>query len=142
MRRHDLRAKAVQAIYQVDVGRSSAAEAVAHVFEEEGEATDDDRAYVRRLVDGVVEQMPEIDRILSERVQGWRLDRIARVDLAVLRLALFELLHEWDVDVATIADEAVELAKQYSTEESGRFVNGVLSRVIPLAQERRAAARP
>ncbi|WP_035461993.1 transcription antitermination factor NusB [Alicyclobacillus macrosporangiidus] len=141
MRRHDLRAKAVQAIYQVEVGKSSAQEAIGHVFEDEGSATDADRTYVARLVEGTVAALPEIDDILKERVQGWRLDRIARVDLAILRLAVFELLYEWDVDVATIADEAVELAKQYSTEESGRFVNGVLSRVIPLAHERRAAAR-
>ncbi|MCL6593122.1 MAG: transcription antitermination factor NusB [Alicyclobacillus sp.] len=142
MKRHELRAKAVQALYQMEVGKAAASAAVAHVLEGETEITPHERAYVERLVNGAAAAQTEIDELLSERMQGWSLTRLARVDLSVLRLAVYELLYEPAVDLAVVIDEAVELAKEYSTEESGRFVNGVLARVLPVAQARREAAQP
>lgn len=139
MRRHDLRRKAVQALYQVDVGKSEILEAVGHVLEGEPEVTDQDRAYVTRLVNGTRIHIAEIDDLLTDNLQNWTLDRIAKVDLNVLRLAIQELIYEKEVDVATIMDEAVEVAKAFSTDESGKFVNGVLARVLPAISDRRSS---
>jgi transcription antitermination protein NusB len=81
------------------------------------------------LVNGVSALAQRIDELLDAAAVGWDVDRMAAVDRAVLRLATYELLERPDVPVAVVIDEAVELAKQYSTEDSGRFVNGVLSAV-------------
>jgi N utilization substance protein B len=131
MRRHEARQRALQALFQIDVGRVRPTDAIQHVLGEVEGATDEDRSYVSWLVEGTAAHLADIDELLSTRVQGWSLDRMAAVDRNILRLAVFELLYEEDLDVATIVDEAVELAKEFSTEESGRFVNGVLARVLP-----------
>jgi len=81
------------------------------------------------LVVGVEEHISEIDVLIIENAKGWAIDRMPALDRAVLRIAIFELLHRKDTPVAVVIDEAVELAKRFSTDDSGRFVNGVLSAV-------------
>lgn len=83
--------------------------------------------YTSRLVAGVGEHLVAIDDVVGRLARGWSLDRMPAMDRAVLRLGVYELAHEPDVPTAVVIDEAVELAKRYSTEESGRFVNGVLA---------------
>ena len=80
-------------------------------------------------MEGVTANAAEIDRIVGAHSEGWTLDRMPVLDRNVLRLATFELMHLPDVPVAVVIDEAVELAKAYSTEDSGRYVNGVLAAV-------------
>lgn len=136
MKRHEARQCALQALYQVDVGKVDAESAVLHVLDTAKlEASATDLAFIRRLVTGTDGKSDEIDALLTSRVEGWKLDRIARVDLNILRLAVYELLNELDVDTATIVDEAVELAKEFASDESGKFVNGVLARVLPVVRQ-------
>lgn len=85
--------------------------------------------YTIVLATGVDDDRDAIDELLTRHVRGWTLDRMASIDRAVLRIATFELLHRRDVPVAVAISEAVELAQQFSTDESGRFVNGVLSAI-------------
>ena len=85
--------------------------------------------YAASLVRGVARRREHIDHLLVGAAVGWELGRMPAVDRAVLRIAVFELLDEPDVPVAVVIDEAVELVKQFSTDDSGRFVNGVLSTV-------------
>ena len=86
--------------------------------------------YTVELVEGVTEQRARIDEILDECSEGWTVERMPDVDRAILRLGVFELLWRPDVPDAVAIDEAVELAKSLSTDESPRFVNGVLGRVV------------
>jgi N utilization substance protein B len=86
--------------------------------------------YTVELVEGVAAHAQRIDEILTEVAEGWTVARMPDVDRALLRLAVFELLWRPDVPDAVVIDEAVELAKSLSTEESPRFVNGVLGRVV------------
>jgi transcription antitermination protein NusB len=86
-------------------------------------------AYTRELTVGVGEDLEHIDAIIGSTARGWRIERMPAVDRALLRMAVWELRHRPEIPVAVVINEAVELAKQYSTDESGRFVNGVLSRV-------------
>jgi N utilization substance protein B len=86
--------------------------------------------YTVRLIEGVAEHRSAINQLLTDYSEGWTLDRMPGVDRAVLRVALFELLFSPDVPDAVAIDEAVELAKLLSTEESPRFVNGILGRVL------------
>ena len=81
------------------------------------------------LLDGVESHRQAIDAQIVEHARGWVLERMPALDRAILRLAIFELLGRPDVPVAVIIDEAVELAKRFSTDDSGRFVNGVLASV-------------
>ncbi len=85
--------------------------------------------YAVTLVSGVCRHLEQIDALVSGAARGWELDRMPAVDRAVLRLAVYELLEEPAVPTAVVLDEAVALAAQYSTEDSGRFVNGVLATV-------------
>ena len=86
-------------------------------------------AYAIRLAAGVDGHRDEIDALLVRFAKGWTLERMPAVDRALLRLATYELLHEPDVPVGVVISEAVELASEFSTDDSGRFVNGVLSAI-------------
>lgn len=86
--------------------------------------------YTVELIEGVSEHRAAIDQLLSDYSEGWTLDRMPGVDRAVLRVGLYELLWAADVPDAVAIDEAVELAKLLSTDESPKFVNGILGRVL------------
>ncbi|MET0233462.1 MAG: transcription antitermination factor NusB [Kibdelosporangium sp.] len=94
--------------------------------------------YTVTLVEGVQEQLSRIDELLAEHSEGWTLDRMPAVDLAVLRLGLYELLWASDVPDPVAIDEAVQLAKMLSTDDSPRFVNGLLGRIATIADRLRA----
>ena len=84
------------------------------------------------LVRGVQQHLARIDEVIAAHAKGWTLARMPVLDRTVLRIAAFELLGRPDVPVAVVIDEAVELAKRFSTDDSPRFVNGVLSAVVPV----------
>lgn len=84
------------------------------------------------LVKGVEEHRARLDEEIAAHAKGWTLARMPVIDRNVLRIAGFELLGRPDVPVAVVLDEAVELAKRFSTDDSGRFVNGVLAALVPV----------
>ncbi len=88
--------------------------------------------YAVTLVEGVAQHRDRIDDLVQTYSQGWQLDRMPAVDRAVLRLAIYELMYEDDVPDSVVIDEAVELAKQLSTDESPAFVNGLLARILTM----------
>jgi N utilization substance protein B len=87
------------------------------------------RTFAQALVDGVRRHQPEIDALISRVAENWRLDRMAAIDRNILRLGAFEMLHCSDVPPKVAINEALELAKRYSTAQSSRFVNGILDRL-------------
>jgi N utilization substance protein B len=94
--------------------------------------------YATTLVEGVVAHRERIDELLTEHAEGWTLDRMPFVDVAVLRLGVYELLWASDVPDPVAIDEAVQLAQSLSTDDSPRFVNGVLGRLATIADQLRA----
>jgi transcription antitermination protein NusB len=94
--------------------------------------------YATALVEGVAEHRERIDELLTEHAEGWTLDRMPFVDLAILRLGVYELLWASDVPDPVAIDEAVQLARSLSTDDSPRFVNGVLGRLATIADQLRA----
>jgi N utilization substance protein B len=94
--------------------------------------------YTISLVEGVTARKASIDELLAEHAQGWTLDRMPPVDLAVLRVGVYELLWSSDVPDPVAIDEAVGIAKELSTDDSPRFVNGVLGRIGTIADRLRA----
>jgi N utilization substance protein B len=87
------------------------------------------KAYARELVDGVLRHRTEIDGLIGQAAANWELARMAGIDRNALRIGCFELLHAPDVPMKVAINEAIELAKRYSTEASGAFVNGILDRI-------------
>ena len=95
-------------------------------------------AYAGELVSGVATYGGDVDEVIRRYSKGWTLERMPMIDRTLLRMAIFELAHRPDVPTGVVISEAVELAKRYSTDDSGRFVNGMLSRI---AEELRPAAQ-
>ncbi len=91
------------------------------------EFTEKDRHYITEKVNSILERLPEIDRMLSGKMRGWTLERLGRVELAVMRLGVYEILWDDEVPEGVAIAEAVELAKKFGAENSGPFVNGVLA---------------
>jgi transcription antitermination factor NusB len=93
------------------------------------------RSFSRELAVGVCENVLEIDQLIRQASENWRLERMPQLDKSVLRLAVYEMLHREDIPPKVSIDEAVEMAKKYGSEESGGFVNGVLDRVYSILVE-------
>jgi len=89
-------------------------------------------AYARTLFEGVLAHVEELDELIRHQAEHWRLERMAAVDRNILRLAVFEMRYETDVPKLVVVDEAVELAKRFGSEQSGRFVNGLLDGLLKL----------
>ena len=115
-------------LYSIEVSGESV-EAVIREFWRELPGEPEGRAYADELVRGVVAETEDADRRIQAASEHWRLERMARVDRNVMRLAVWELVHRAEVPRAVILDEAVELAKRFGGDNSGAFVNGVLCRV-------------
>lgn len=128
--RHEAREHAIALLYEAEMKQVSAPDVLA------GLSVSPD-PFTVALLTGVAADGARIDDLLSSAAVGWEIGRMPVVDRTILRLATWELLARPDVPVAVVIDEAVELAKQYSTEQSGGFVNGVLSTIA--AQVRPAA---
>lgn len=123
--RRDARRRAVDILIQADLTGRPAEE----LIEERRSLGTKISSFTEDLVRGVAAHLAELDRIIGEYSEGWTVHRMAAVDRTLLRLALHEMLHREDVPVAVAIDEAVEAAKELSTDDSGRFVNGVLGRI-------------
>jgi N utilization substance protein B len=125
--RSKARKRAVDLIYEADLRGDDAVRTLAERVALADPPIND---YTIVLVEGVTARRAEIDRTLSEYSEGWTLDRMPDLDRAILRVGLFELLFADDVPDAVAIDEAVELAKALSTDDSPKFVNGLLGRVL------------
>jgi N utilization substance protein B len=125
--RSKARKRAVDLIYEADL---RGADPVTTLAERIALADPPVSDYTIELIEGVSEHRAAIDQLLSDYSEGWTLDRMPGVDRAVLRIGLYELLWASDVPDAVAIDEAVELAKLLSTDESPKFVNGILGRVL------------
>ncbi|HEY7282810.1 MAG TPA: transcription antitermination factor NusB [Actinomycetota bacterium] len=124
--RHADRRRALDALYQADVMGIRPTAVLEQWREATGEAV---ATFTRELVAGVEEYQEDLDILIGETAHDWTVDRMAAVDRAILRLATYELMFRTDTPVAVAIDEAVDAAKELSTKDSGRFVNGVLGRI-------------
>ncbi len=130
--RRRARQAALQMLYQCDAGGVTPEEAIAtHDQIEQAIRTGsaDADAFASRLVHGTIGHAAEIDPLIAASAEHWRPERMALIDRLVLRMAVYQLLHEPDVPPVVVIDEAVELARRFSGAESGRFVNGVIDAI-------------
>ncbi|HJQ41758.1 MAG TPA: transcription antitermination factor NusB [Jatrophihabitantaceae bacterium] len=125
--RSKARKRAVDVLYESDVRGT---DPVATLADRRALGDPPVNEYTVELIEGLQQHRDRIDAILADYAEGWTVQRMPDVDRAVLRLAVYELLWRADVPGAVVIDEAVELAKTLSTDESPRFVNGVLARIL------------
>lgn len=119
---------ALQALYQIEMTGDISAGAV-DMFLNHFEGTAKAKEFARRLVSGVVSQRSEIDRRIEQSTENWKLARLAKVDLLILRLATYELVYCPDIPLNVSLNEAIEIAKRFGTDDSAAFINGVLDQI-------------
>jgi N utilization substance protein B len=132
--RHKARTIALQALYEADCVTHSA-EVVVERLLAETDLTEENNNFVGDLVRGVVQKRDEIDQNIQRFAPAWPVDQIAIIDRNILRLAIFEILFDNKVPVKVAVSEAVELAKTFGSQNSAKFVNGVLGTVSSLASQ-------
>lgn len=120
---------ALQALYQLDTSGGDPKEAVRGVLAHFEEADNETERFADELVRGVQSEKAQIDELIQRSSTHWKLDRMARVDRNILRLAVYEILRRADVPLRVTLNEAIELGKKFGSEESSAFVNGVLDRI-------------
>ncbi|MBA4386885.1 MAG: transcription antitermination factor NusB [Verrucomicrobia bacterium] len=125
--RRQLREQALQLLFELDMNTGPAVNALERFWSARKPGTND-RQFVDKLVLGVREKLAEIDAVVTGYAKNWDIKRMAVVDRNVLRMAIFEMLHCKDVPAVVVINEAVDIAKYFSSAESGRFVNGILDR--------------
>jgi len=141
-RRTKARERALQALYQIDVAADDIDEALARFWRSFEPVEAEVRETAEALVRGVAAHRRVVDDAIEGASTNWRLDRMAKVDRNVLRLAVFELRWRADVPVKVCINEAIELGKKYGSESSAAFVNGVLDRIAAALPEARRGDGP
>ena len=126
--RNKARKRALDFLYEADIKKVNATE----LFSNRGAKELSQEPYVLVLLNGVAEHLSKIDELIITNAQGWDMDRMPPIDRNILRIAIFEILWAQDIDLQVACDEAVELAKSLSTDESSSYINGVLGRIIKL----------
>ena len=119
---------ALQMLYQMDVGKHSKDE-ILRTYWQMNEHPPKVRAFAEQLFEGTVQKLKQIDKVIQQHTKNWRLVRMAVVDRNVLRLAVFEFLSDSQTPETVIINEALEIARKFSTQESAQFVNGILDSI-------------
>jgi transcription antitermination protein NusB len=132
-KRHQARELALMVLFQLEVSGDDDVEEVLRYHAAEGAATPDVAAFAGHLVRGVIANREKLDTILSEASEHWKLGQMAKVDRIILRIAVYEIAIDRHVPTKAAINESIELAKTFSGEEAGRFVNGILGRVAATA---------
>jgi N utilization substance protein B len=127
--RRKSREYAMQMLYQWEVGRHTPAQ-VSSTFFADKRAEAEVEGFARQLFEGAVKEIDHLDRLVRGQAENWRLERMAAVDRSILRVALYELLHHPETPPAAVINEALEIARRFSGEDSVEFVNGILDGIL------------
>jgi N utilization substance protein B len=127
--RRKAREYALQMLFQWDITHDAVEQIVATFFQNQPEESTAIVDFARSLVTGTIEHVEEIDRLIQRHAEHWRLDRMAVVDRNLLRLATQEFLHDNGTPKTVVINEAIEIARRFSTQESPQFINGILDSI-------------
>ena len=116
-------------LYQLELQKEDRQEQIDLVLEQE-RLGDNDKKYVEDMIGGIYKNLSEIDSLIEKGLKGWTLDRISKVELAILRIALYEMKYREDIPIKVSFNEAIELTKRYSGQDKSAFINGLLGRYI------------
>jgi N utilization substance protein B len=141
VQRHDGRVAALQYLYAWSINPPSNLVEDLRIFFEGLEQPRDHYSFGEELIHGVISNQAEIDAQIKVLAQNWEFERIAKIDLAILRIAMFEMLHRNDIPPVVSINEAIDISKQFSNADSKRFINGILDRLKDkLGRDARKAA--
>lgn len=131
MSRKDARDNAFKCVYEYEFNKEKSIEDILNSCYEENEVNDSEKEYIDEVVSGVIKNIEKIDENILKHLKNWSMSRIAKIDLAILRVAIYEICYMPDVIPFKVSiNEAVELAKKYGNPDSKSFVNGLLAKVI------------
>lgn len=125
MGRKYARESTMKLLYQMEVNLDFSDEAIG-IFFENYTFDSGEKLYIENAIETIIENMEDIDNYIAENIEAWEIHRLARVDLSILRIAIYEMLYRKDIPIEVSINEAIEISKKYSTEESSKFINGVL----------------
>ena len=130
MTRREIRELIFKMVFRVEFHNEEEIPEQLRLFMDELDTADDnDRAYIEHKVEDILAHLPEIDETINSRATNWKTSRMAKVELTLIRVAVYEIKYEEDVPTGVAINEAVELAKEYGEDNSSSFVNGVLARI-------------
>ena len=129
MNRKLAREMAVCFLFQIEFQKENIKEQVEDFLDSYGDVKYD-KDYFLEVINGVMNSLKEIDEIIENKAKDWTIDRIAKMDLPILRVAIFEIKHREDIPVGVSINEAVELAKKFGSDDSAKFINGLLGQVV------------
>lgn len=135
MGRKKARDNAFKCVYQLSFGQDFDLSKILENCYIENENDEEEKEYIETVVNGIKSNLEKIDNMILSNLKNWTIDRIFKIDLAILRLAIYEILFMDNIPVKVSANEAVELAKTYGNNESKSFVNGLLAKVIESKDE-------
>lgn len=127
--RRKARELALQMLFQYDMSGNTPDMIVA-TFEELQKSKPNTREFATKIFTGTIDHMTSIDEMIQAQAENWRLSRMAAVDRNIIRMSVFEFLHESDTPKLVIIDEAIEIAKKYGTQKSSQFINGILDGIL------------
>lgn len=127
-RRHRARNIVLDVLYRLEIDDCGAAEALESYRTEMAEKGIEE--FVDRMVNNIIDKRPELDEIIDRYADKWSLNRMPLLDRNILRLGIYELEYEGDIPASVTINEAVELANMYSTDDSGKFINGILGHLV------------
>ena len=125
-RRRDNRVTAMQFLYQWSINKTKDLPGSLALFSEEMEQPRDYYGFAEELIHGTISHVEEVDEVIKKYLRNWDFERIARIDLAILRLAIYEMLKRRDIPPIVSINEAIDLSKEYSIPDAKRFINGIL----------------
>ena len=135
MRRSKVREHIFKMLFSIGFDAADADEQIELYLEQVEEASEEERGYMRKKVKDIAAHEEEIDAMINEHTTGWKTGRMNKVDLSVLRLAVYEMKWDDEVPVGVAINEAVELAKTFSSDEAPSFINGVLGKIARSLEE-------
>lgn len=132
MSRRELREQIFKLLFRVEFNSKEDMEEQCSLFfgDEENSASEKDAAYILEKCQKILNQLAEIDKLIDETAKGWNTKRMGKVDLTIIRLAVYEMKYDDDVPTSVAINEAVELAKKFGQDGSSSFVNGVLAKFV------------
>ena len=129
MTRREIREQVFQILFRIEFHQGEDLSEQLKYQTAEGETADADAVYIQNKIDAVIANITQIDEMINEAATGWKTSRMGKVDLTLLRLAVYEIKFEEDIPTKVAINEAVELAKRYGTDSSPAFVYGVLAKI-------------
>ena len=140
--RRDNRVAAMQFLYQWSINRTDDLAGALYLFFKEMEHPRDYYGFAEELIHGAVESLDEVDTVIRQYLRNWDFERIAKIDLAILRLAIYEMLKRRDIPPIVSINEAIDLSKEFSIPDAKRFINGILDQFkLTLDRPLRTAAQ-